>query len=84
MYAYGRDGKGGNMCDSGNYIEDDGITTAFITGYRYAQHDAARFVEMCADKLNERGLTATPTDVLQLADHLIKALDVRIKKIERG
>lgn len=76
--------KGATMCDgsNGSFIEDDGITTAFIAGYRWAMHDAARFVDMCADKLNERGLTATPTDILSISDHMTKALEGMCKKLE--
>lgn len=76
--------KGATMCDgsNGNFIEDDGITTAFIAGYRLAMHDAANFVLLCADKLNERGLAATPNDILKLAEYMTKALEGMCKKLE--
>lgn len=66
----------------GTFIDDDGITTAFIAGYKCATHDAASFVMLCADKLNECGLTATPTDILKLAEHMTKALDMQREKLE--
>lgn len=71
-------GDGMGIADEiANAVED-----AYIAGYRGAMVDGVSFIKLCAGLLEDRGLTATPSDVFDLAVFLKKALTANLERLE--
>lgn len=60
------------------------VVDAYIAGYRGAMSDSVTFIKLCANTLEAKGLTATPSDVYALAKFLKKALGSKLERLESG
>lgn len=60
------------------------VVDAYIAGYRGAMSDSVTFIKLCANTLEAKGLTATPSDVYALAKFLESALTANIERLESG
>lgn len=58
------------------------VVDAYIAGYRGAMSDSVTFIKLCANALEAKGLTATPSDVYALTKFLERALTAKIERLE--